>query len=258
MSDITFNPKRSVEEFVDLENKIASDNPVSGPVKKWSFSRLSKYEECPYAVFLRYVKKLKTDIPIHPNAQRGIDIHKAGEDFINGTEGELHEGFRHFRERMHDLRKGFEEAKVTCEEEWGFTVDWDLCAWDHPDIWAQFILDVYVEESPTYAKVIDFKTGKFFGNELKHAQQGLFYVVAAFMRNPELELVDCEFWYLDQNHIMEKSYTRDAAMSFLPRIINRALALTRETDFIAKPSKNHCRWCDYRKANLCEWADPFA
>ena len=41
-------------------------------------------------------------------------------------------------------------------------------------------LDAYVKEDDTSARVIDYKTGKRFGNEIGHSQQCLLYAIAAF------------------------------------------------------------------------------
>jgi hypothetical protein len=55
---------------------------------------------------------------------------------------------------------------------------------------------------------------------------------------------------------MEKTYTRDQAMMFLPKLQERAIAMTTATKFPPNPSKNSCRWCSFGKGEnpYCEWA----
>ena len=44
----------------------------------------------------------------------------------------------------------------------------------------------------------DYKTGKRRGNEIKHTDQGIVYVIGAMMRYPEIEYAQVEFWYTDE------------------------------------------------------------
>ena len=102
---------------------------------------------------------------------------------------------------------------------------------------------------------INYKTGKKFGNEISHSQQGLLYAIGTFFRYPELEYVQVEFWYLDKGETTKKQYTREQAMQFAPGWHSRALVMTTATDFDPTPSKDSCRWCSYRKGDHpeCHW-----
>jgi hypothetical protein len=102
---------------------------------------------------------------------------------------------------------------------------------------------------------VTHNTGKKFGNEIKHGQQGLNYAIGCFMRFPELEFVSTEFWYTDKGETLQNSYSRDQALALLPRMQKRAIKLTSCTDFHPKPSPQNCKWCYYKKSGDCEWAD---
>jgi len=186
-----------------------------GPIAAWSFSTLKVFEECAYRLYIQKVKKIPE--PQGPQAARGETIHKAAEDYIQGLTDTIIPELKHVAKVLEDLRELFkEQGKVSVEGEWAFTKEWVPTGWMSPDCWARIKLDVLVYQTPTSARVIDWKSGKKFGNEVTHGQQGLLYAIGAFMRDPQLEFCDVEFYYTDQNEITKKSYTREQALMFLP------------------------------------------
>ena len=96
--------------------------------------------------------------------------------------------------------------------------------------------------------MIDYKSGRKFGNEIKHGEQLLLYQLLAFMRYPKLEVVHAELWYLDQDDITSKTYTRKQGLMFAKNFARRGNALTSAIDFPANPSKWACQWCAYKPA----------
>ena len=155
-----------------------------------------------------------------------------------------------------ELKTLFAEAKVETEGEWGFTLLWEPTGWISPDTWARIKLDALVHESETSARVIDYKTGKQMGNEIAHSQQALIYAIGTFFMYPDLEILNTEMWYLDHGTTMEQTYTRDEAMVFMPKLHERAVAMTTATKFPPNPSNYNCRWCSFGKGPEphCEWA----
>ena len=239
----------------DLDNVIASDKPKElGLIPAWSYSSLKTYESCPYRIYIAKVKKVQEDYG--PAAERGTQIHQQAEDYVKGELGELPDTLKKFTSQFESLREMYADAKVELEGEWGFTIDWETCDWMAPNVWARVKLDAIVHESETSARVIDHKTGKQFGNEIAHSQQGLIYAIGTFFRFPHLESLNTEFWYLDHGTTMEKVYTRDEAMMFMPKLQERALDMTTATKFSPHPSQYNCRWCSYGKGEhpICEWA----
>tara|TARA_A100001391_G_scaffold161661_1_gene120566 strand:- start:786 stop:1547 length:762 start_codon:yes stop_codon:yes gene_type:complete len=229
----------------------SADNPiVLGDVPQWSYSRLKNFEECPYKVFIDAVKKIKQ--PSGPAAERGTEIHDAGEQFVKGDTDLLRDEYSHFDQDMRLARDMYSEGKAEVEGEWGFTTDWKPTGWMDKDTWARIKLDLLMRPTETSARVVDYKTGKKIGNELSHKQQGNLYAVGTFMRYPEIEYIEVEFWYLDQNDIMRSSFTRESALKFLPVWNRRALALTTATTWKPTPSPKACRFCSYGKGDFPE------
>lgn len=111
--------------------------------------------------------------------------------------------------------------------------------------WLRLKLDCMVMHSATQATVIDFKSGRKFGNEIKHAQQLQLYQLCTFMRFPELQEVTAELWYTDQNEVTSSKYTRMQGMQFMKTFDKRGHEVTSCTSFPANPNKHSCRFCPY-------------
>ena len=224
-----------------------------GPVATWSYSALKVFEECPYRTYISRVKKIPE--PSSPAADRGSQIHDEAEQYVDGRIKEFPDSLKKFEKQFAELRAGYLEGTVELEGEWGFTIDWTPTGWLSNDTWARIKLDAYVKEDDTSARVIDYKTGKRFGNEIGHSQQCLLYAIAAFMRDPKLQFVQTELWYLDKAETATQSYTRNEAMQFMPSYHERGVKMTTETDFEPRPSSSACRWCSYRKGEFpeCQW-----
>lgn len=195
------------------------------------------------------------------------------------------EASKHFGFQIDLLRAMFEDGLVSLEGEWGLDHGWNPWAWggdweqidDPTDIdiavkkvkalpakplldvayqrgkdffvwtppWLRMKLDALVMHDEATATVIDFKTGRKFGNEIKHAEQLQLYQLATFMRYPKLQTVFAELWYLDQNETTSQRFSRTAGLRFRDKFTKRGDALTLCTDFPPNPSKFTCRWCMY-------------
>lgn len=228
-----------------------------GPLKTWSFSGLMTFEQCPYRRYLNQVEGARE--PSGPAADRGSQLHTAIEDYIQGVSDELSKEVKGFRTVIEDLREKYIDGIVEVEGDWGFTRDWTATGWTADDVWARIKLDVIEHESDTSARIRDWKSGKKFGNEVKHATQLTIYAIGAFMRYPNLEYVEGEMNYIDKHDKLAGKYTRDQALLLKPTIERRALVMTTATDFPPKPSAHNCRWCKLKEplegedTARCQW-----
>lgn len=224
-----------------------------GELKSWSYSALKVFEQCPYRSYIAKVKKIQEESG--PAAERGTMIHQQAEDYVNGTLGEFPDTLIKFKAEFEELREGFANAEVELEGEWGFDLNWNPVGWMEKATWARIKLDALVHQDETCVRVIDYKTGKKFGNEIGHSQQALLYAIATFLRFPDVQFAQTELWYLDLGETTVKSFTRDQAMQFMPTWHKRAVEMTTCDDFSPTPSKDACRWCSYRKGEHpeCTW-----
>jgi CRISPR/Cas system-associated exonuclease Cas4 (RecB family) len=239
----------------DLDSIIETDAPKKlGLIPAWSHSTLKTFETCAYRSYIAKVRRIQEDYG--PAAARGSEIHGLAEDYVQAKIAELPKELAKFTEEFKTLRELFAKAKVEVEGEWGFTIDWEPCGWLERETWARIKLDAIVHETETSARVIDYKTGKMFGNEISHSQQALTYAIGSFFRYPDLQHVQTELWYLDHGETTRQAYTRDEAMIFMPKLHERAIVMTTATKFPPNPSSYSCKWCFYKKGDdpVCQHA----
>ncbi|MGA0610061.1 PD-(D/E)XK nuclease family protein [Caldimonas sp. KR1-144] len=124
--------------------------------------------------------------------------------------------------------------------------------------WCRMKLDFMVWLSPTKVLVIDLKSGKKDGNEIKHTEQGQLYAVGVMLKYPEVEEVVVEFWYVDQNDTKPNKYSATQAARFLQNFTARGQKATSGV-YQPRPSIFSCKWCPYRPEHqggngICEHA----
>lgn len=218
-------------------------------IASWSYSRLSDFESCKFRAYLKYVERIpEPERPLPPGKtehanDRGTRIHENAELFVRGDEVELTPELRKFEPEFHHLRALYAVGQVSLEGEWGYDEDWTPCDWR--TAWLRVKIDSMTFLSPYEAVVVDYKTGKKFGNEIKHGEQTRLYQVAAFLRFPELEIVHTELWYTDQDDITPATFTRDQGVRFRANFDRRGRAITTAKDFPPNPNIFSCQWCPY-------------
>lgn len=221
-------------------------------MNQWSLSRLQRFEECPYRVKLQYIDKVADTQP-HKSAERGSKIHEEAESFVKGKEPYLPRSLKHFYPDFQALRLHYEAGHITCEEEWGFDHEWNEAPWD--TAWLRMKCDCVLRFSETGLLIIDYKTGQKYGNEVKHQQQLQLYAVAGLIRNPSVEIVVCELWYLDKNELTRFSLERSELDKYKAYFTEAGDRICNETEFAPNPTLHSCRFCPYapNKQGNCEF-----
>ena len=158
-------------------------------------------------------------------------MHDLCENYVNGTLPEMPNELYKMRKYFTKLKAEFDEGKVILEDEWAYDSEWGITEWHANNVWLRVKLDALVLESETSAHVIDYKTGRKFGNELKHAEQLMLYAISTFIRYPQLEFIKVTNWYLDHNETLSRNYSREQAMLFINRWSDRATLMTTTTSF---------------------------
>jgi hypothetical protein len=226
-------------------------------IDKVSFSRLQNFEKCKYLAKLMYIDKVpEPERPLPPGKKehandRGSRIHDAAELYVRG-DVELVPELAKFAEEFGELRTLFKAGRVQLEGEWAVNLNWEPVSWTSSDAWCRMKLDALVlSEDGTHARVIDYKTGKRHGNEVKHTEQGQIYQLATFLRFPELQEITVEFWYTDLKETDVKQYSRLQGIRYFEKFNDRLLAVTTCEDFPPNPTTFSCKWCPYN-GNACE------
>tara|TARA_R100001086_G_scaffold249970_1_gene192149 strand:+ start:315 stop:998 length:684 start_codon:yes stop_codon:yes gene_type:complete len=217
-------------------------------LNRWSYSRLATFERCPKQFYYSSVAKIET--PQHPAAERGTRIHDAAERYIKGEDGVFPKDLLLFKEAFEDLQTGYQAGTVVVEEDWAFDIDWKPIGWDEENTWGRYKIDAYIQE-PDRTVVIDFKTGRYAGNEKTHEAQCALYAVATANRFPKVKNVQAELWYLDHGKISRHQFTKKDIKERKKNFHDRAMILSTATEFKPTPSLEACRWCHFGKAGIC-------
>lgn len=217
----------------------------------------------------------------HAN-DRGSRVHDELEQYVRGN-GPMPREASKFADEVTKLRELFLTGAVSLEGEWGMDENWEKTGWSgrwepvtDPSVvrtgtakklpergregdivqvgkllfmwvpaWLRLKLDALVFLSPVEAVAIDYKTGKKFGNEIKHGEQLQLYQLVTFLRYPALELVHTELWYLDVDDLTRRTFTREQGMLFKRPMDKRGRGITSCTKFPANPNVYSCKWCPY-------------
>ena len=220
-------------------------------IKSWSYSRLLDYEACPLMAKFKIVDRIpEPERPLPPGKtehanDRGTRVHNECELYVRG-EGQLPQEARYFEDEFKSLAAKFKKGTVSLEGEWGFDKEWQPIDWKLA--WLRMKLDANIHLSNTHAAVVDYKTGRKFGNEVKHGEQLQMYALAVFLRYPQVEHVTAELWYLDVNDLTSLDVTRPIGLRQLKPFDKRGRKMTEATEFPANPNAHSCRYCPYHPA----------
>lgn len=218
-------------------------------IPSWSHSKVVDFEKCKFFAYLKHDQRIpEPERPLPPGKtehanDRGTRIHQSCEDYVAGRTHELApEADKHFGPQIDLLRTLYAEGLVSLEGEWAMDDGWNPAEWKLG--WLRLKLDAMVHLGQE-AVVIDYKTGRKFGNEIKHGEQLQLYALVTFLRYPELEWVTAELWYLDQDEVTRIRFRRDQALRFRDRWHKRGLNITTCEKFPPNPNVFSCRYCMY-------------
>lgn len=215
----------------------------------WSHSRLSEFEKCKYRAFLLHDARIpEPQRPLPPGKlehanDRGTRIHEGCEAFVRGTGAMPLEAAKNFSAEMEMMQQLYAAGRVSLEGEWGMSQAWEPAEWK--TAWLRLKLDALVFISETDAIAIDYKSGKKFGNEIKHGEQLQLYQLVTFLRYPKLERVTTELWYFDVDDLTSQTFTRSQGLRFQKSWDRRGTALTTCDTFPPNPNMFSCRYCEY-------------
>lgn len=216
----------------------------------WSFSKLGDFSKCKKYFWLKHEQKIpEPERPLpagkteHAN-DRGSRIHDNLEGYVRGDHDALcAEAEKHFGPQVDLLRVLYAGKTVELEGEWAMDKNWEIAPWATG--WLRLKLDVLVHISKDSAIVIDYKTGRKFGNEVKHAQQLQLYALVTALRYPRLETITAELWYIDIGETTSQTFTRAQALRFKKGFDASGAAIVNCDTWPANPNKVSCQWCLY-------------
>lgn len=218
-------------------------------IPSWSISRVQVFEQCQWRAKLQWLDKLP-DLQPKTAADRGTAIHQEAEDYVR-SKIPLTNNLRHFSVDLAALQKHYAQGRVTCEEEWAYDRDWNVTDWRSG--WLRLKCDVVCHLDRSHVVVVDHKTGKRYGNEIKHAVQLQLYAVCALIRYPEIDTVTCELWYFDQNELASFTLKRSQLAKYLAIFDRMGRKFTETFNFKPNPNVISCKYCPYHpdRQNQC-------
>jgi len=228
-------PKPEVEKF-------------SGIVPSVSFSSMSTFEQCPYAVYLSKVCSIRG--LGSPATDRGSKLHELLEEYVLGTTDEIN--WKQFKSgKFHapiidQFRELYQQDKCVPELKIAFTKEMQLTKWDADDCWLRGAIDVTTYDTPQTAKIYDYKSGNN-ASAAKHRAQLMLYAMMLFLSQPEVQTIEAAAIYLDHKITnFYTSYRRSDVNLYWPRYQQRLARVTDCRDFQPNPNAFSCRWCQHK------------
>lgn len=214
--------------------------------KSWSWSQLQTYRECPYRAKLRYIERSPEPPPGESDPrERGKLIHKAAENYVKGHVDLAPE--------LRPFKKQFEALKTLdpiTEKFRYFDSDWVPC--QKEGYWLVVVSDATVIRQ-TASLNIDYKTGRKYGNEVKHYGQVQLYAIADRCEYPQLDTFDTELWYIDKKDIVPHGFTAKMLDDARARLDAEVHIMMSDTVHRPRPNKVTCKYCPYspRGTGVC-------
>lgn len=209
-------------------------------IHSWSYSTLINFEKCPHSVTFPY-REIDNEY-----TTRGTGIHNSIESYIANPS--LDCPYPALLPNFDALRSN--GVSFAVEAKWGFDREWQPV--EYRGSWLKIKPDLVVTNGET-VKVVDFKSGKRYGNELKHGQQVQLYTCAAAIMYPDATTFLNELWYVDHDLVISSMvYNRGKVDDMRSRWHKRGMLMTMSDKFPAKPSKSNCKYCFER--DRCEFA----
>lgn len=228
-----------------------SPKELAQRIKAWSYSKFNTYEECPYKAKLVTIDRMKE--PENAAIINGNIVHGQAEQFVTGKlptnikdfpdsvkqqfvkQGKkLPSNLKRFEAEFNQLRN----FKAIAEQMWGFTRDWEPCAWnDWNRCWLRVKVDVHYMEQTKVGKInrtvlhiVDHKTGR---PRESHQLQRSLYGLGAMLMYPDVSEVRASHWYIEYER--DATEARRLAREQLGTRASSMAIYNRTQELIAKP-----------------------
>lgn len=205
--------------------------------KSWSYSLLDTYRTCPLRAKFKYIDKLPD--PGNEYSARGNEMHDALERVVKFGEP-VPDFARHFEPLLDTARAN----NAITERTYMFDDCWRPTD-DHSKAWLRVKQDLVVVNPGEFVLTVDYKSGKKYGNEVKHMAQKSLYSVAASILWPDCEEYIAEMWYLDHNDISTKTFDRATLQMMRAKLDAEVSRMFDDKWFRPRPSAQNCKYCPY-------------
>lgn len=207
----------------------------------WSYTSLTTFEQCPQKY--KYKIDKVPEAPSGPALERGIKIHKAAEDYLNGTTAKLDTDLKSLAVEFKKLKA----LKPIVEGNLAFDRNWAMTEYFGDQAWLRVKMDVrlYVEKTDCL-RIIDVKSGR----PNPYPDQERIYIAAGFAAEPAVAYASIEFWYTDHGVILPQKPVLvrriTSAQNLQREFTMRANRMEKATVFPAHVTSK-CSWCGWSK-----------
>lgn len=217
----------------------------------WTPSSLKDFETCPakyhytYHYELADWRALGYDLgPVKRSeaADRGTAIHLTCEHYLDPKNGPevLH---KDINRQWRNMLAGLKDLGAVPEQQWEFEEGW------HPKedgpLWLRMKIDAHYRINEVKLKVIDYKTGKAYRENMEQVEV---YALGAFAKFDDIDEVQGELWYFDSDEPHEKTFKRSQAAKLARKWEQRAGAALGAVKYL--PRQNFfCKWCPFNQRN---------
>lgn len=204
--------------------------------KRWSYSSLSTYQQCPAKWKFSYIDEIPW--PSSPAMTRGTRMHKMAEDFVTGAVDAVHSEIKKIGPLLQIL-KG-QGAKT--EAVWLLDHTWKPTTLSS-EVWVKAIVDVHHDkDNVLYVK--DHKSGQMYDD---HRNQLELYGIIGLCVYPEAKRVETSAIYMDTGYEgMEGSIIRPMLPKLIEKWDKSARIMMTDEVYEASPGRA-CNWCPYAK-----------
>lgn len=215
-------------------------------MRPWSYSSLTKFENCPRQYYLVKEAGLVKDLPTEAT-EWGTRVHEAMEHRVRDKTP-----LPEWAAQWETLASKFDRfPTVFCERQIALDRNMQATAFDSPTCWYRGIIDIGVPGTVAYLG--DYKTGK-----VKQDKDQLRLFAAAFMTlEPQVQRCRCQYLWLKHNKVTEVVVERCGVASVWNEFMSRIRRLEDARDknrWLPNPS-GLCGWCPVGREH-CEFWKP--
>lgn len=222
----------------------------------WSWSRLQKFEQCPFQFKELFItKNFKADYSA-PHIVKGLEDHNELEEYVNarsrGAQYPLPEHLNHTTPLLEALVNS--QYKLYTELELAFDQNLNRVSWFGKDVWVRIKVDlVCVDFSTGHCLAFDYKTGKETSEKYGKGQLALSSagIMTAFEAVKE---IDAKYLFLKTQKQLPQVYKRDDYDKLWNHFGERSelIQIANKSGNWPKKKNHLCGWCA-AGFNQCEF-----
>jgi hypothetical protein len=216
-------------------------------IDAWSFSRYNVYAQCPAKFKYQHIEKRDMGPP-SAALKKGRAVHTSAERYVSKQRDDIMAELE-TRLDLLDAIRDYPSNMVMVEQKWGLTKNWKSTGWfnkkGRPNVWLRLTLDVGLDYGDGTFEVIDWKTGKKYGD---NEEQMELFAVGVMARYPDVHHVTTRLSYVDLPAGPDSEtfgeYTRDEYDALRTTWEERVEPMFNDTEFLPRPNRL-CAYCPF-------------